>query len=382
MSQRIEFVERAAKGEPIARLCREFGISRTTGHKWFQRFKDKGYEGLDEESRRPKATPLATGEDIVMAVLEQRRAHPSWGPEKIAIVVKRRFGDQAPSKRTVARILQRAQLVRKRSRRRAPNVVERAPQVQANAPNEVWTVDFKGWWRARSQERCEPLTVRDAFSRFVFTTVLCSTKTEDARVVFEQLFRKYGVPWAIQCDNGIPFIAVRAPAGLSVLSAWWVSLGIRIVRSRLASPQDNGGHERMHRDISLEVQRVPAENRKLQQRELDKWRQEFNQVRPHQALKNATPAEVYKSMPRCPAPSLPAPYPVHFHQVMVYKDGSFRIRRCRYYLSQSLAGFKVGLEQLDPLHLRAWFYGIDLGVLEVEPLVDDTVYANMNNKVA
>jgi putative transposase len=382
MSRKIEFVERAVRGEPIAALCREFGISRTTGHKLVKRFKERGYDGLEDESRRPKSTPLATGEDIVLAVLEARRAHPSWGPEKLAIVLRRRFEDAAPSRCTVARILKRAQLVQARRKRRPLSVVDRAPKVQANAPNEVWTVDFKGWWRAANGQRCEPLTVRDAFSRYVFALTLCSTKASDVRAVFEQLFRKYGVPTAIQCDNGVPFVSVRSPAGLSSISAWWVSLGIRIVRSRPACPQDNGGHERMHRDVRQDVQVAPADSRELQQRELDKWRQQFNQVRPHQALGGKTPAEVYKEVPHCAAPIVPAVCLDHMRLVRIYRDGSFKLSREKYFLCLGLAGFDVGLELIDALHVRAWFYGIDLGVLEIEPQVSDTVYADANSRVS
>jgi putative transposase len=140
--------------------------------------------------------------------------------------------------------------------------------------------------------RCEPLTVRDAFSRFVLAVVLCTTKAVDVRRVFEELFRRYGIPRAIQCDNGTPFSSGRAPAGLSKLSAWWVSLGIQLVRSRPACPQDNGGHERMHRDLRRDVQLAPATTREHQQRALEKWRQEFNHVRSHDALDGKTPAEV------------------------------------------------------------------------------------------
>jgi putative transposase len=381
MSQRIQFVERAGRGEPIAALCREFGVSRTTGHKWVKRYKAKGYDGLEEQSRRPKSTPLATAEDIVMSVLELRRRHPTWGPEKLSIILRKRWNDQAPSKSTVARILRRAQLVRTRRKRRPPNIVERAPHEQATAPNEVWTVDFKGWWHASNRERCEPLTVRDAFSRFVFTVKLCSTTASDVRRVFEQLFRQFGVPRAIQCDNGVPFVAVRAAAGLSVISAWWVSLGIRIVRSRRGCPQDNGAHERMHRDISQEVQFAPAANKQLQQRTLDKWKQEFNHVRPHEALEGKTPAEVYKSTTPCSPPNLPQSYPSNFREVAIYPNGNFKLGRETYFVSTSLGGHRIGLEPVDAIHVRAWFFNVDLGIIEIEPQVDDTLYINAN-KVA
>jgi len=167
------------------------------------------------------------------------------------------------------------------------SVVERAPTVLAQAPNDVWTVDFKGWWRTLNGERCEPLTVRDAFSRYVLATVACSTKLRDVRPIFERLFARHGVPKAIQCDNGVPFVSVRSRAGLSTLSAWWVSLGIRLVRSRPGCPQDNGGHERMHADVRADVQRHPAATREQQQRQLDRWRQEFNHVRPRCAARAA-----------------------------------------------------------------------------------------------
>jgi transposase InsO family protein len=155
--------------------------------------------------------------------------------------------------------------------------VERAPSVVAEAPNDVWTVDFKGWWRAANGERCDPLAVRDAKSRFILAIHPCSQDIKSA--VFLELFKKYGVPRVIPCDNGTPFIATLARAGLTALSAWWISLGIQWVRSRPGCPQDNGGHERMHRDLRAEVQGNPAVDVKTQQRILDKWRQTFNHVR-------------------------------------------------------------------------------------------------------
>jgi putative transposase len=380
MSLKIDFVERARKGENLSKLCREFGISRTTGHKWVRRFREHGYAGLEEESRRPKSAPLATAEDIVLAVLEAREKHPSWGPKKLEVVLRRRFLDQAPSERTVARILKRAELVRAKRKRRPVSVIERVPHVQAERPNDVWTVDFKGWWRSLDNSRCEPLTVRDAFSRFVFAVVLCTTKAVDVRPVFEQLFRRYGVPRAIQCDNGTPFISVRAPAGLSKLSAWWVSLGIQLVRSRPACPQDNGGHERMHRDLRRDVQLAPANTREHQQRALDKWRQEFNQVRPHEALDGKTPAEVYRSAQKAEAPLANYEYDSALRRARVSSCGTFNLCGARHFLSEALAGHDVALERVNTLQVRVWFHGIDLGLIEVEPVVDDTVYLSTKRK--
>lgn len=374
MSLKIEFAERVEKGEPISRLCREFGISRTTGHKWVKRFAERGYDGLEEASRRPKSAPLATAEDIVLAVLAAREAHPRWGPRKLEVVLRRRFGSEAPSERTIARILQRAHKVQQRRRRRPLSVVDRAPAVLARNPNDVWTVDFKGWWRAGDGQRCEPLTVRDAASRFVLTATLCRPTAAAVRAVFEALFRRYGVPAAIQCDNGVPFVSVRSPGGLSTLSAWWVSLGIRLVRSRPACPQDNGGHERMHADIAAQVERRGASTPKAQQRELDKWRQEFNHVRPHQALAGKTPSEVYKPTSKRPAVARRYRYPSTMSVVRVFKNGNFRLRGDAYFLSTALAGMLVGMEPIDALHQRVWLHDLELGVIEVAPQVSPALY--------
>jgi len=374
MSQKLDFVERATNGERVADLCREFGVSRQTGHKWIKRFEQHGYEGLEERSRRPKSAPLATAEELVVATLKEREAHPRWGADKLHRLLSKRFGAQTPSKRTIVRILKRANKIRERRKRAPISVVERAPAVLAQAPNDVWTVDFKGWWRTLNGERCEPLTVRDAFSRYVLATVACSTKKRDVRPVFDRLFRRHGVPRAIQCDNGVPFVAVNARAGLSALSAWWVSLGIRLLRSRPGCPQDNGGHERMHADVRADVQAHPAATRDEQQRLLDRWRQEFNHVRPHQALGGKTPAEVYKVGERRRATAQSYPYPKHFYVGHVTRNGMLHFRGDGSYVGQAFVGLQLGIEIIDALRVRLWLHDLDLGVIETLPGVDDSCF--------
>jgi len=374
MSLKIELVERAAKGEEVTALCREFEVSRTSAHKWIKRFKELGYDGLEEVTRRPKSAPLATAEDLVMAVLETRDAHPRYGPRKLETLLRRRFGEQTPSSRTIARILKRANKVRARRRDRAPNIVSRAPDVQAKHPNDVWTVDFKGWWKTLDGERCEPLTVRDAYSRYVLDIVVCRPTTESVRAAFERLFRKHGVPNAIQCDNGAPFVATRARGGISLLSAWWLSLGIRLVRSRLASPQDNGGHERMHADIAGDVQAEPSPTVAAEQRRLSRWRQEFNHVRPHDALGGKVPADIYKVEERRPLAERLYVYPAHMFVRRVCKTGEVAIQGESVFVSTTLGGREVGFEVVDVLHLRAWFRDVDLGLIEVVPDAADAAY--------
>lgn len=376
MSLKMDFVERAAKGEPVASLCREFGISRQTGHKWLKRYEASGADGLEEQSRRPKSAPLATAEDIVMMVLEAREKHPRWGPRTLEPYLRRKLGDQTPSDRTIARILRRAGLVKKRRRRPIVNVIDRAPNVQSKAPNDVWTVDHKGSWRTQNGERCEPLTVRDAFSRFVLEAKIGCRTTKDVKAAFEALFRRYGRPSTIQVDNGTPFVAVTARGGFSSLSAWWVSLGIKLVRSRPACPQDNGGHERMHGDIAQAVEVTPAETSADQQRALSRWRQEFNHVRPHQALGGKTPAEVYKPKDRkLRAQPRPYVYPSHWRVAHVGKNGVIKVQGELYFISESLARRYVGLEPIGGLTWRIWFYEYDLGTIN---LVTSNAFDNID----
>jgi transposase InsO family protein len=382
MSLKIEFVERVAAGEKIAPLCREFGISRTAGHKWFKRYKEQGYAGLEEQSRRPKSTPLATAEELVIATLQARDAHPRWGPRKLHLLLRRRFGDETPAVRTIARILKRANKVRERRKRAPISVIEQAPVVKASAPNDVWTTDFKGWWRMLDGTRCEPLTVRDGCSRFVLGLVACAATTEAVRGIFEQLFRRYGVPKAIQCDNGPPFISVRARAGLSALSAWWVSLGIRVVRSRPGCPQDNGGHERMHADVCAEVQSDPSETIAEQQRVLDRWRQDFNHVRPHEALGGKTPAEMYKPTERKRPVVQAYRYPKRFYVARANGVGYVRFRHDDCLVGRSYAGLDIGIEIIDARRLRFWLHDIDLGLFETIPAVDSACYEQPSLKRA
>lgn len=374
MSQKMDFVERAAAGEKVADLCREFGVSRQTGHKWIKRFEQQGHDGLEERSRRPRSAPLATAEELVLATLREREAHPRWGPDKLHGRLRKRFGDQTPSRRTIARILQRANKIRERRKRRPISVVDRAPAVVANAPNDVWTADFKGWWRTTNGDRCEPLTVRDGFSRFVLATVACSTKQRDVRPIFERLFRRYGVPKAIQCDNGTPFVSVHSRAGLSTLSAWWVSLGIRLVRSRPGCPQDNGAHERMHADVRADVQAYPAATRDEQQRALDRWRQEFNHVRPHQALGGKTPSEVYKVTERRRAIANNYDYPKHFYVRRISAGGVLYFRGDRCPVGAPFAGLQLAIQVIDALRLRLWLRDLDLGVIETTPGIEDSYF--------
>jgi transposase InsO family protein len=366
MGSKLEFLEAADRpGANISKLCREAGISRQTGHKWLRRFRERGYRGLEDESRRPRSSPGMTGPEVVQAVLALRDRHPSWGPAKLVRILAVPLGEDCPSRVTVARLLKSAGKVRKRRPRvRVWHVGER-PSVEAKEPNDLWTIDFKGWWRAKNGERCEPFTVRDAMSRMVLAAiVVASTRAAVVRRILEKLFAKHGVPTAMLMDNGAPWISSRSRGGLTKLSAWLVSLGIRLYRSRPASPQDNGGHERMHRDLN-ELRLSPGRSRRAQQPLCDRWMLDFNHVRPHEALDGKTPAEVYGSpKPRPMAMSVPT-YPSGFITRRVLSSGEITMNNDRVGIGRAFVGYLVGLRYEGGLRWRVFFFEIDLGVVEI-----------------
>jgi len=370
MSLKMEFVEKASRpGAAMAELCREYEISRETGYKWLKRFKVEGYVGLEERSRAPQSSPLAKAEALITSILDAREAYPRWGAKKLWEVLRRTHGQETPSRGTIARVLKRYGQVREKRRKRPLSMVERAPQIEAKAPNDVWTVDFKGWWRSLDGLRCEPLTVRDSFSRYVLAVVVLEgTSAAPVREVFETLFRKHGLPATIQCDNGAPFISSKARGGLTKLSAWWVSLGIHIVRSRPGCPQDNGGHERMHRDIRADLQAFPETTRQAQQQACAKWKQQFNHVRPHEALGGNVPAEIYKPSARRSLVPPRHSYPSHWLVRQVSpSSGTVAIDSHHYTVSTALGGLRVALEPIGGLRHRIWLRDMQLGEIELAP---------------
>jgi len=366
MKLREEFVLKALEPNAnVAELCREYRISRKTGYKWLDRFRKRGVGGLEDRSRRPHRSPLRASGEMVLEVVRLRAERPRWGPKKLRAVLLRQFAaSDVPSVRTIARIVDRAGLVApQRVRRTEPaNRPADAPHVSLHGPNDLWTVDFKGWWRSQDGDRCEPLTVRDAFSRYVLCAKLMpSTSTEYVRKAFERLFEQFGLPAAVQVDNGSPFASTRALGGLTTLSAWWVSLGIRFVRGRPSHPEDNGAHERMHFDLRFDVEDKRAHSASRQQHLLDAWVHDFNQVRPHEALDQRTPAQVYVRSTRRFRSPLPPLYPSGFAMRKVASNGVIRFAGHRLPISRGLRGLLVGIRQLDNDRLHVLFYDVDLG---------------------
>lgn len=347
-------------------LCERFGISRKTGYKWLERFEAEGPGGLENRSRKPHRSPNRIAENIRSLLIEERLKHPKWGPEKLLDVVGRRHPKiELPARSTVAAMLKSEGLVKERRRRRRYTHPGK-PTTSVTAPNELWTADFKGEFKTLDGVWCYPLTVADQFSRFILgIDGLLDTKRKRVRVVFERLFHEYGLPWGIRTDNGTPFVGTNSIHGLSVLNVWWVKLGIKLERIQPGRPDQNGRHERMHRTMKDETQYPPAENRPAQQVCFDDFRSEFNYERPHQALEQRRPAEVWIPSPRPYPERIQDPeYPKHFLRRRVWSTGIIKFKNRCIFLSETLAREEIGLEEIDDGIWSIHFYNILLGRLD------------------
>jgi transposase InsO family protein len=360
MEQRTEFALRAMQTLNFRALCQQYGISTKTGYKWRERFWRKGLAGMEEESRRPKSHSKQLPEEEVCEIVRLKLAHLAWGPRKIRELYLRGHGEVA-SESTFKRVLERTSLTQKRRRRRAPEAGRLSSGRQAAALNEVWTVDFKGWWR-KAEQRCEPLTVRDEYSRYLLEVrAVEDARSETVRKSFERIFERHGLPEAIRSDNGSPFASRQGVLGLSRLSAWWVVLGIDLERGRPGHPQDNAGHERMHKDISRELE---AEG-ECDQAALDVWRESFNYERPHEALGMRCPGEVYIASERkYEGTPEDLDYPKMCSR-RVSPKGLISLEGQPLFLSASLGGWSVGLKPIAEDLMEVWFGRLLLGQVDL-----------------
>jgi putative transposase len=362
MNKRTEFAMKALQTDNFRALCREYGISARVGYKWRDRFVAEGFGGMRDKSRRPQGSPEKLEEAVICRMVRLKERHRAWGPKKIREVYLREWG-QAPSESSFKRVLEHCGLTEKRKVRRAIQTGRIASGCKAGAPNEVWTVDFKGWWFDRNG-RCDPLTVRDEYSRYVLELrALPDAKAGTVRACFERLFDLYGLPGAIRSDNGSPFASANGLLGLSQLSVWWLANGIDLERSRPGCPQDNGGHERMHRDIARELEGVEYAER---QSAFDTWRKEFNEERPHQALGMQVPSKLYQPSARIWSGT---PDSISYPQMAarrVRKSGELLYEGQRIFISQALSGWDVGLRPRADGALEVYFCQLLLGMLEPE----------------
>lgn len=365
MDERTQFIAAwLQREESVSVLCRRFGISRKTGYKLLGRYAAEGPSGLRERSHAPHGQPHAIPAAVQETLLAVRAAHPHWGPRKVRAWLARRCPEQPwPATSTIGALLQRHGLTVPRRRRLHATPTGRG--LRADGPNAVWAADFKGWFRTGDGQRCDPLTISDAYSRYLLRCQLVAGVAEPVvRPLFEATFREYGLPQVIRTDNGPPFASLAA-GGLSRLAVWWIRLGIRPQRITPGHPEENARHERMHRTLKEETAQPPQPTARAQQRAFDRFRHVYNAERPHEALGQQPPATAYGPSPRPYPERLPAlhyPDPVLVRRT--HPNGDIKWRGQRVFISQALAGELVGLEEIADGHWRVCFGPVELGWLD------------------
>ena len=367
MDERLRFVARLLEGEKMAPLCAQFGISRKTGYKIYDRYKDCGLEALTDRSRRPYRQANRLPAPIEATIVRLKREYPEWGAPKIREKLRQQFtGPQLPAISTVHAVLDRHSLVKHRRRRRH-TAAATDPLSRPHAPNALWCADYKGEFMLGNRRYCYPLTITDFASRYLLTCEALSTTQEKfALTVFERTFKEFGLPQAIRTDNGVPFASAHALYRLSTLSVWWLRLGIHIERIEPGHPQQNGRHERLHLTLKKEATKPAAANVLQQQARFDAFITRFNQERPHQALGMKVPADLYTRSARVYRGLEELTYPFH--------DGTFTVTQCgricfkgrKVNLSHVFAGQNVGVTQVGDRIWLVTFMQYDLGYFDDE----------------
>ena len=365
LARRLRLVKMALQaGQSMSRLCRSFGISRRTGYKWKARFEREGVRGLRDRSHRPHHSPQQLMVQWLSRVRRLRRKYRRWGSRKLVVALSKAYPRQKiPSARTIDYWLRRFQLSRRQPRRprRGPQLARRALTI-ARRSNQVWTVDFKGWFRTQDGQRVEPLTVRDLFSRYLLVVrLLRNQRWEPVRRVFLRLFRQYGYPTAIRADNGGPF-GSTGPAGLSRLSAWWTALGIRVEFIAPGHPEQNGGHEQMHGVLKAETIQPASSSRRAQQRRLTRWVWIYNNIRPHEALKQRPPAVVYRPSPAV-SRKIALSYSKGWASRRVRSNGEIKWRGRKRFIGEAFVGYPIGLKPKRAGSSEIYFAGVLIGEL-------------------
>jgi putative transposase len=364
MNERLKFVGRLLEGEKMAELCREFGISRKTGYKFWDRYQRVGLYGLSDRSRRPYRYANQLPVQIEQEILRIKRDKPSWGAPKIREVLARRYPEvHSPAKSTVHCVLDRHGLVTRPKRRRFK--AQGTALVSTQIPNDLWCADFKGEFTLADRRYCYPLTVTDYSSRYLLACeALDSTNLAGSFDVFERAFKEFGIPKAIRTDNGTPFSCPRALFGMTRLSVWWLRLGIAVERIKPGNPQENGRHERMHLTLKKEATRPAGENLLQQQEKFDSFVEEFNTERPHQALGMKFPGELYKPSSRPYKGIDDVAYPLHDRTATVSHCGRICVHKKKIHLSLAFAGQDVGLTEVQDSIWLVTFMQYDLGYFD------------------
>jgi transposase InsO family protein len=361
--ERGRFVRDFASGHwSMTELCERYGVSRPTGYKWLAR--QEGRAGLADRSHAPHQCPHRTSADLEALIVAARREY-GWGARKLRQVLRTRYPTRSwPARSTVNAILDRHGLLQK-NRRRPRWTHPGAVPLDTERPNQVWPVDFKGQFRTGDGRYCYPLTVTDHFSRSLLVCHgLRSVATAGTKPVFRTLFREVGLPEAIRSDNGAPF-ASTGLHGLSALNVWWMQLGIVHQRIPPSSPQENGTHERMHRDLKRETARPASASLRAQQRRFHAFRARYNTERPHEGIGDRTPSSLWRPSPRpYPERIMPPAYPAHLEVRRVGTAGTFSLHTAQLFLSHVLRGQDIGLEEVADGIWNIVYYRTLLGKLD------------------
>jgi len=347
MEERLRFVMAAVdNAEPFAMVCRRFGVSRKIGYKWLERYRVEGVDGLKDRSRAPLHHPQALTAEIAERCLDVRREYPTWGPVKVRSWLEQHEPrTQWPASSTIGELFDREGLtVKRRLRRRSPP--SSAPFAQCAAANDVWCIDFKGWFVTGDGARCEPLTLSDAHSRYLLRCqALARNDSDHVWPVLAAAFREFGLPWRLRSDNGPPFASCGA-GGLSQLAVKLIKAGVVPERIAPGKPQQNGRLERLHLTLLQDAATPPARTLREQLKRLRNFQRIYNEQRPHQALGNDTPAKHYAASPRrfdgvLREPSYSAGYEVR----RVRHNGEIRWQGATIYVSAALIGEPIGLSE-------------------------------------
>jgi transposase InsO family protein len=367
MDAKQEFVLKSLDGRIVfTELCREYSISTKTGYKWRQRFLEEGMAGLEERSRKPLSNSKAIPEPVSVELLRIKKLHEAWGAAKILAVYRRNNpGKQAAARSSVERLFIRAGYKGAKRRRNLGAQHRIQARYVPLGPNELWTVDFKGWWYTKDREKVNPLTVRDEYSKKILAIKVTEKGDIPAvKAVFIGLFKEYGLPAYLRSDNGPPFGNANNLWGLTKLSVWWMALGIKIDRDDPGHPEQNGGHERMHRDMMTELEGQIDGNLNEHQKVFDAWRIEFNTVRPHEALGMKVPDDVYVKSGRKYGGENPAQrYSRGVKVRQTNSRGYINLDGKRIFVGNPFAGYQIGVKQHVDKDPEVWFNDFMLGTI-------------------
>lgn len=348
MEERARFiVEAARRSEPFSEICQRFGISRETGYKWVRRFQDRG--SVEEFSRAPRNCPHKTSDAIIEKILLLREAYPYWGPKKLSQLLFDKYGIcDPPAPSTIGAILKRHGFISesRKIRRKSAGRLRRYDLLSPQDTNDVWAIDYKGWFRLGDRSICYPLTITDMHSRYVLACKGYARQTlENTKSAMENVFCDYGLPQAIRVDNGTPF-GSSGIGGFTQLSVWWIQLGIIVDFIEPGKPEQNGSHERMHKTLKLESTMPPQDSLSEQQKKFDSWRHRFNYERPHEALGQKTPSSIYRrSLRSFPRETPQFSYPPYFESRFVRSDGMFNWKGGQVFIGEAYGRNRIGLIQ-------------------------------------